>query len=77
MYKDTLHFHLDFFVLIPRASLLYQAGSDTEVLRLLAPFGLRDVHIESFFGKVLQRVQCHGEWLKERRAVEQMRERHR
>jgi hypothetical protein len=51
-----------------------QAGSDTEVLVLLEPFGLGEVRIKSFFGKVLQHVQSHGEWLNEREAVERERE---
>jgi hypothetical protein len=49
-------------------------GSDTELLRQLKAFGLGEVHIQSFFGKVLQRVDSHGEWLIERRKVERDRE---
>jgi hypothetical protein len=51
-----------------------QAGSDTEVLVRLKPFGLGEVHIKSFFGKVLQLVQSHGKWLNERKAVERERD---
>jgi hypothetical protein len=47
-----------------------QEGSDTEVLVLLEPFGLGEVHIKSFFGKFLQQVQSNSEWLKKRKAVE-------
>jgi hypothetical protein len=47
-----------------------QVGSDTEVLVRLEPFGLGEVHIQSFFGKVLQQVQSNSEWLKKRKAVE-------
>jgi hypothetical protein len=47
-----------------------QEGSDTEVLVLLKPFGLGEVHIKPFFGKVLQQVQRHEEWLKKRKVVE-------
>jgi hypothetical protein len=53
---------------------LPQVGSDTELLRQLKAFGLGEVHIQSFFGKVLQRVDSHGEWLIERRKVERDRE---
>ena len=49
---------------------LSQVGSDTELLRRLGTFGLGEVHIQSFFGKILQRVESHGEWLIERREVE-------
>jgi hypothetical protein len=51
-----------------------QVGSDTEVLVRLEPFGLGEVHIKSFFGKMLQHVQSHGEWLSERKAVERERD---
>jgi hypothetical protein len=51
-----------------------QVGSDTEVLVRLKPFGLGEVHIKSFFGKFLQLVQSHGEWLNKRKAVELERE---
>jgi hypothetical protein len=53
---------------------LSQVGCDTEVLRRLEAFGLGEVHIQSFFGKVQERVESHGEWLIERREVECDRE---
>lgn len=47
-----------------------QEGSDTAVLVQLKPFGLGEAHIKSFFGKVLQLVQSHVEWLNERKSIE-------
>jgi hypothetical protein len=68
---------LEFFVLILLGIYLSQVGCDTEVLRRLEAFGLGEVHIESFFGKVLERVESHRQWLIERREVECDRESHR
>jgi hypothetical protein len=58
------------FVLIVLDVRHIQMGSDAELLPQLEPFGLGDVHIQSFFGKVMQRVQ---KWLIERREIERDR----
>jgi hypothetical protein len=71
--REFATFRPEVFVLIVLDVCRIQVGSDTEVVRQLEPFGLGEVHIQSFFGKVMQRVQSHGEWLIERREVERDR----
>jgi hypothetical protein len=73
-HREFATFRPEVFVLIVLDVCRIQVGSDTEVVRQLEPFGLGEVHIQSFFGKVLQRVQSHEKWLVERREAERDRE---